>query len=93
MAGFNIHHPLAARFLERRHIQTSSCCFETDNKRMHSLASWVSEKPFSSVCTLSKAIMNSASADHSGVLTDPQMETSHPALVVLVGVFPVLLAD
>lgn len=34
----------------------SSCYFKTDNKRILSLASWVSEKP---VCALSKVIMNS----------------------------------
>lgn len=90
MAGFNIvhvHHPLAAaRLLEWRHIQDFSCYFKTDNKRMHSLTSWVSEQGDNefNVCS---------SEEHPRVLTGPQMEISHPALFALVGVSPVLLAD
>lgn len=90
MAGLNIvhvHHPLtAARLLEWRHIQDFSCYFKTDNKRMHSLTSWVSEQGDNefNVCS---------SEEHPRVLTGPQMEISHPALFALVGVSPVLLAD
>lgn len=53
------------------------------------LASWVNEKPLWPVCTLSKALMNSASVVLRNLEENTQvlMETFHSALVVSVGVF------
>lgn len=64
---------------EWKHTQDSSCYFKIDNKRIHSLASWVSEQGDNefNVCSSEK---------HPRVLTGPQMAISHSALVALVGV-------
>lgn len=57
--------------------------FKTDNKRIHSLATWISEQGDNEFKIYSS---EEPGRKRPCILTGPQMEISRPALVALVGV-------